>query len=69
MPPTLYPGAGLPLVTRDRDARKLYAIGAHQECFESSSNILPLREVFMMAVMGACKSRETRLLFNRTHAL
>ena len=64
MPPTPYPGAGLPLISRDLHAQKLYAIGAHQDCFGSSSSLLPIREVFMMALMDACKLLETRLLLN-----
>lgn len=69
MPPTLYPGAGLPLVSKDLHAHKFYAIGAHEDCFGSASDLLPVREVFMMALMDACKSLEARWISGDAHAL
>jgi cell pole-organizing protein PopZ len=69
MPPTLYPGAGLPPVLQDLHVEKLYAIGAHRDCFGSFSYLLPIREVFMMAAMDACKSSAPQLLpRRRTHS-
>lgn len=50
--PHQYPGVNLPLRHYPQPAETMYPIGAHQDCWGATSDILHIREVAMMILMN-----------------
>lgn len=61
MPEHVYPGLGLPLRHHEQqDVEELYPIGVHTNCWDSDSEMLPIREVAMMIVMDRLMEKPDR---------
>lgn len=53
-----YPGLGFPLRHNPQENNGHYPIGAHGSCYGSHSDMLPIRELAMMAIMDRLTDKE-----------
>lgn len=54
-----YPGLKLPLREFNNGGKEFYPLGMHGNCFGATSDILPVREVAMMAIMEQLTDKES----------